>query len=643
MTEIIKVREGNDPNSSLGLVFVHGLGGDARGTWTSRAESAFWPEWICDEINFADIFTVQYDAPMTRWNSEGIGFQDRALSLLAAIESSELNGKRIIFFAHSLGGIIVKQMIRAADGYGNKDWVKICSNFRGILFFSTPHTGAEIVDTIDRLRTIIRPSIPTIDLRNESGALRDLNFWFRNNVGRLGISLRVYFETKDTSGVRVVSASSADPGISNVFPIPIDQNHVNICKIESRSDFLFKDIVKFCFSLKSSASCSQIKPASTLSSRHLPTTSHRRQFPGFAVEILDSTINEFARSHQLNSSAEFQASLAENIRIFLDRKYNIKLGPGCSAWTEHDSLFVSFLPIPYTPQATYEFAFLPSSLELKFVWEPIRNEMMSIENSEWHHYLDGLKSDRIPKNMDREVVIHILNSKQAKLSFPVSPNLSGPEALCGWEYDSNYVEDLYEWSRDPRLIEAGIACQNSAYHRPSETALFSMCLQGRWSPSAFNTLNKSLTFYLKNRYTIRVIKYGAILLTFFLGSRCGSPQTAKQVIKRRDSVLLRTIGSLRDYRIGPLEDKFAMSPVNKDEYESYKSAVLSLGDRYYPPLADSAAAAFATADWVKLRQSLSGFGYGEYGQMDCPLFGYPLNLLEEEVLDTIYQLENGNR
>ena len=52
-------------------------------------------------------------------------------------------------------------------------------------------------------------------------------------------------ETKKTSGVMVVDPTSADPGIAAVRVIPVDKDHISICKPASRQDQVFLETRQF--------------------------------------------------------------------------------------------------------------------------------------------------------------------------------------------------------------------------------------------------------------------------------------------------------------------------------------------------------------------------------------------------------------
>ena len=74
-------------STNADLIFVHGLGGGSRKTWTKSGDpSLYWPkEWLPDDSAFQDvgIHTFGYDS---NWGKKGIlGIQDFANALLNAM------------------------------------------------------------------------------------------------------------------------------------------------------------------------------------------------------------------------------------------------------------------------------------------------------------------------------------------------------------------------------------------------------------------------------------------------------------------------------------------------------------------------------------------------------------------------------
>jgi hypothetical protein len=117
MTQLIKVA-GWSTGARLNVVFVHGLGGHAYGTWgRSTHGSTFWLAWLARDIPGLTTWTLAYEAPPTNWLGTAMPIQDRAKNVLECLLGCrELRGVPLVFVCHSLGGLVVKQVLRAADG-----------------------------------------------------------------------------------------------------------------------------------------------------------------------------------------------------------------------------------------------------------------------------------------------------------------------------------------------------------------------------------------------------------------------------------------------------------------------------------------------------------------------------------------------
>jgi HEAT repeat protein/pimeloyl-ACP methyl ester carboxylesterase len=232
------------PDAQASVFFIHGLGGDQRLTWTAR-EDAFWPSWLAEMFPGIAVFSLGYEASPSSWLGSTMPISDRALQLLALLEARQLLRSPVIFIVHSLGGLVVKEMIRIAATYQNQAWETVARQTLGIVFLATPHSGARIADYLGALSRLLRLSTSVHELEANAPPLRDLNLWYRNNARRLDIQTRVFFESQQTNGVRVVDEASADPGIEGVFPIPVDANHISICKLNTQDTLVFLSVAKF--------------------------------------------------------------------------------------------------------------------------------------------------------------------------------------------------------------------------------------------------------------------------------------------------------------------------------------------------------------------------------------------------------------
>jgi pimeloyl-ACP methyl ester carboxylesterase len=170
---------------------------------------------------------------------------DRATDVLAELVSQQLDKEPIVFVCHSLGGLLVKQTLRIAADQRRTRGAEIFKQTRGVVFLGTPNMGSHLANWTDRFRVLARPSDATAGLAANDAYLRDLNIWYRDHCGEAGFATMVFFETKSTNGVMVVEAMSADPGLPGIRPIPVDSDHIGICKPTSRDTTFYRTIRRF--------------------------------------------------------------------------------------------------------------------------------------------------------------------------------------------------------------------------------------------------------------------------------------------------------------------------------------------------------------------------------------------------------------
>jgi hypothetical protein len=118
---------------------------------------------------------------------------------------------------------------------------------KGIVFLSTPHTGSHLAQVVGILNNLLRNNISVQELEANNPWLREIDEWYRQGIGtgKFKISTKVYYETKDTLGYRVVDESSADPKILNVMPVAVPADHINIAKPTDKEDLVYEGVRNF--------------------------------------------------------------------------------------------------------------------------------------------------------------------------------------------------------------------------------------------------------------------------------------------------------------------------------------------------------------------------------------------------------------
>ncbi|WP_460396382.1 NACHT domain-containing protein [Actinophytocola sediminis] len=262
------------------MVFVHGLDGDGRGTWSRKDAESFWPEWLATDLAEVAVFTVGYDAWSSGWRGRSMPMQDRAVNLMAQLQNHGIGQRPLCFVTHSMGGLLVKEiLLHAAEC--RTEFAAFAEAAKGVVFLATPHTGAGLAKAVKALGVLYRGSPAVDDLERNKPYLRHLNDRYRNWVDDVKIGNLVFFETRATKGLRVVDEMSANPGLARVTPIGVDANHVDICKPVDPQSLVYGQVKRFVSSL-----CDTLgHPGPAKADTDATSVAGWRQSPGFSPAI----------------------------------------------------------------------------------------------------------------------------------------------------------------------------------------------------------------------------------------------------------------------------------------------------------------------------------------------------------------------
>lgn len=227
------------PHPVADIIFIHGLGGHAVGTWNFDVQPN-WSTWLRLDFPNVSLWSLDYPADPSKWFGHTSPLLDRAKTVVTLFRVHGFGKRPVVVVAHSFGGLLFKQVCRHIHDR-HPDLLKTVA---GVLFLSTPHTGSSAASLAQLLR-VLQASDTLKELETNTPLLRDLNEWFRNHYGEMRVG--VLFETRDTLGVRVVDEGSADPGIPGVEVVGTDQDHFNICKPSSPSGIRYPFLRRFAF------------------------------------------------------------------------------------------------------------------------------------------------------------------------------------------------------------------------------------------------------------------------------------------------------------------------------------------------------------------------------------------------------------
>ncbi|KLU85305.1 hypothetical protein MAPG_04333 [Magnaporthiopsis poae ATCC 64411] len=270
---------------SVDIVFVHGFTGHPYHTWrktgvqglqadvgdvaepprklqrllhrsTAReSHSVYWPtDLLPNTISDARIMTYGYD---THIRHKLIGHRpsqntvhDIASNFLVALEAKRRDAidKPLIFVAHSLGGIVVKEMLRRSQGHASHSHLRqIASATNGMVFFGTPHSGADprgpLLHAIELIASILGVTVnqTVVDtLLPGAELLRQLSVEFPVMAQREGWSIHSF---QEQLGVRSLGGKKVVEDTSSCLHSPlievtehIANDHMDMCRFSGPLD-----------------------------------------------------------------------------------------------------------------------------------------------------------------------------------------------------------------------------------------------------------------------------------------------------------------------------------------------------------------------------------------------------------------------
>ena len=209
---------------AVDIVAVHGLNGDPLRTWTEPKSKKLWlQDFLPANIEGARVMSFRYNADAAFGNTTAT-IRDHASDLLGSLIAhrgdKDENARPIIFIAHSLGGIIVKQALVLAQNEAEYESIK--TNSKGIIFLASPHKGSSFANYGNVLakvatRLMNRPTPRLINaLQSNSDTLLELTTQFIALVPKYQIA--TFYELKPMSLLRSLVNSYY---LSRVEPSPL--------------------------------------------------------------------------------------------------------------------------------------------------------------------------------------------------------------------------------------------------------------------------------------------------------------------------------------------------------------------------------------------------------------------------------------
>ena len=248
------------PNYTATFVFVHGLDGHKTKTWTSRTrdgQSELWPcQWLPKLFPTVRILLFGYPNGATKLKAGTayMSMRDRARCFLNLLFAKNVHTKPVIFFGHSMGGLIIKQALFQAhkdatfnDGNPNEQEAKsLKQNVCGVVFLATPHKGSALANLADSLGKLVT-GVAVAELMLYADALTTLNTDFmRMSYKVLSFAETIPIISSCVSSL-VVPPDSAAVGSppTHETVLAVDSNHFEICKPAHEGAAVFISLCRF--------------------------------------------------------------------------------------------------------------------------------------------------------------------------------------------------------------------------------------------------------------------------------------------------------------------------------------------------------------------------------------------------------------
>ncbi|KAI9824247.1 MAG: hypothetical protein M1832_002054 [Thelocarpon impressellum] len=242
------------------VVFVHGLRGDRLDTWAKNR--IVWPrDLLPSKIPHVRIMTWGYDANvMTFFPGDGPSSQSsifqHAKGLLEDLQDERVEqdekARPIIFVAHSLGGLVVKDALCMANNehfrQHNRRGAAIGASTVGIIFAGTPHRGsnraawASVATKVARHALNDRNDKVVKALNRGSATLERIQHGFSPILTRLRIFSLLEDHTYSMIG-KIVDDDSATLGAANERQRTIPADHVGMVRFDDVGNVGFKRTV----------------------------------------------------------------------------------------------------------------------------------------------------------------------------------------------------------------------------------------------------------------------------------------------------------------------------------------------------------------------------------------------------------------
>lgn len=229
----------NTPTNNQAIIFVHGVFSDGFASWFNKDSGALWPVMLADDGSKTatdfDIYTINYNTP---YLERAPSIPETTIAILTDMDDAKFFSKYelIHFVAHSMGGLIVKDMITKLN---RPTQTHRLSHIGAVVLLATPSKGAQLAGMATWLS--FNPQIEAMKSAVNNNFLQDLEErWqdLKNDRTKQGLLVPLVFcahETKTTLWLSIVNAVEASTDCDSAKRA-VAKDHVEISKPKNVND-----------------------------------------------------------------------------------------------------------------------------------------------------------------------------------------------------------------------------------------------------------------------------------------------------------------------------------------------------------------------------------------------------------------------
>ncbi|USP82002.1 uncharacterized protein yc1106_09276 [Curvularia clavata] len=250
----------NPDNALLDIIAVHGMNpkndlDHPNKTWTHQEPQGSGTNWLRDllppYVPRARIMMYQYNANIA-FGPSTAGVQEQAENLLQllSVQREHARSRPIIFIAHSMGGIIVKQALATAYSAPSGEYAAIYIFTFALFLFGVPHRGSNVprqawVEIPRKIFQLCGYSIHDSFLSSVtegSNYAEQLQNSFKPLLGFYNVFTVCETIGDSKFGIKIVPKESAELGaFSEVVYYP-NRTHRTICKFRDSNDDVWQHV-----------------------------------------------------------------------------------------------------------------------------------------------------------------------------------------------------------------------------------------------------------------------------------------------------------------------------------------------------------------------------------------------------------------